>query len=189
MSIRIYGNRPLKTLPGLDTRPTSSRVRAAVFNIWQGSVVGCDWLDLCAGVGTMGAEALARGAATVTGIEQSSRACGVIRQNWQAIAHDDQQFRLYRGDLFTQLKRIRNQTFGRVYFDPPYGAGLYQRTLDYVSRHGILHPMGELAAEYDPRQWSPQPVGDLVPIRHKTYGNTAIAFYGLASVPQASEEV
>lgn len=187
MSIRIYGNRPLKTLPGLETRPTASRVRAAVFNIWQGSVVGCDWLDLCAGAGTMGAEALARGAATVTGIEQSSRACSVIRENWGAIAHEDQKFRLYRGDLFSQLKRIRNQKFGRIYFDPPYTAGLYQRTLDYIDRHQMLSPLGELAAEYDPRQWSPVPVGNLVPMRHKIYGNTAIAFYGWEPSPQVSE--
>ncbi|MGD1850268.1 MAG: 16S rRNA (guanine(966)-N(2))-methyltransferase RsmD [Cyanophyceae cyanobacterium] len=177
MSIRIYGNRPLKTLPGLDTRPTSSRVRSACFNIWLGSVVGGLWLDLCAGSGTMGAEALARGAATVTGIELSPRACGVIRENWEAIAGTDQQFRLYRGDLFTQLKRIRNQKFGRIYFDPPYSAGLYQRTLQYISDRHILAPDGELAAEYDPKQWSPIPMGNLEPIRQKIYGNTAIVFY------------
>ena len=177
MSIRIYGNRPLKTLAGLDTRPTASRVRAALFNIWQGSVVGCDWLDLCAGVGTMGAEALARGAATVTGIEMSPKACAVIRQNWGAIAQDHQQFHLYRGDLLRQLKRIRQREFGRIYFDPPYGAGLYQRALTYISDHKILAPTGELATEYDPKQWSPVVVGNLEPIRHKVYGNTAIAFY------------
>ncbi|MEM6502338.1 MAG: 16S rRNA (guanine(966)-N(2))-methyltransferase RsmD [Cyanobacteria bacterium P01_C01_bin.89] len=183
MSIRIYGNRPLKTLPGLETRPTSSRVRTAVFNIWQGSVVECHWLDLCAGSGTMGAEALARGAATVTGIELSSRACGVIRENWGMIARPDQKFRLYRGELFTQLKRLRNEKFGRIYFDPPYGAGLYQRALQYVSDRQILASDGELAAEYDPKRWSPVTVGSLEPIRHKTYGNTAIAFYGWTSLP------
>ena len=60
--MRIYGNRQLKTLPGQITRPTPARVREAVFNIWQGSVENCRWLDLCAGSGSMGAEALCRGA-------------------------------------------------------------------------------------------------------------------------------
>jgi 16S rRNA (guanine(966)-N(2))-methyltransferase RsmD len=55
--MRIYGNRQLKTLPGQDTRPTVARVREAVFNIWQGTIADCRWLDLCAGTGSMGAEA------------------------------------------------------------------------------------------------------------------------------------
>ena len=54
--MRIYGNRQLKTLPGQATRPTSARVREALFNIWQGEITGCCWLDLCAGNGSMGAE-------------------------------------------------------------------------------------------------------------------------------------
>ena len=49
MGLRIYGNRPLKTLPGLETRPTLARVREAVFNIWQNQITGCRWLDLCSG--------------------------------------------------------------------------------------------------------------------------------------------
>ncbi|HEY9736425.1 MAG TPA: RsmD family RNA methyltransferase, partial [Trichocoleus sp.] len=67
MSLRIYGNRTIKTLPGEATRPTASRVREALFNIWQGRVDGCRWLDVCAGSGAMGAEALCRGAAEVVG--------------------------------------------------------------------------------------------------------------------------
>ncbi|MER3475705.1 MAG: 16S rRNA (guanine(966)-N(2))-methyltransferase RsmD, partial [Leptolyngbya sp. ERB_1_2] len=70
MSLRIYGNRSLKTLPGQETRPTLARVREAVFNIWQGSIEQCRWLDLCTGSGSMGAEALCRGASIVIGIEQ-----------------------------------------------------------------------------------------------------------------------
>ncbi len=61
MSLRIYGNRQLKTLMGQATRPTPSLVREALFNIWQGTIVGCRWLDLCTGSGAMGAEALCRG--------------------------------------------------------------------------------------------------------------------------------
>jgi len=56
--MRIYGNRPIKTLAGQLTRPTTARVREALFNIWQQKLSGCRWLDLCAGNGSMGAEAL-----------------------------------------------------------------------------------------------------------------------------------
>ena len=69
--MRIYGNRQLKTVPGQRTRPTSARVREALFNILARSrITGCRWLDLCAGNGSMGAEALCRGASKVVGIEQ-----------------------------------------------------------------------------------------------------------------------
>jgi 16S rRNA (guanine966-N2)-methyltransferase len=81
--LRIYGNRALKTLPGEATRPTSARVREALFNIWQGRIVDCRWLDLCTGSGAMGAEALCRGAAEVVGIERSAEAYTVTRENWQ----------------------------------------------------------------------------------------------------------
>ncbi|NES84802.1 MAG: hypothetical protein F6K10_27200, partial [Moorea sp. SIO2B7] len=74
--MRIYGNRQLKTLPGRSTRPTSARVREALFNIWQGTILDCRWLDLCAGNGSMGAEALCRGAKMVVGIEQSAPGLG-----------------------------------------------------------------------------------------------------------------
>ena len=81
MPLRIYGNRQLKTVPGQTTRPTTGRVREALFNIWQGSISGCHWLDICAGNGVMGAEALCRGAAAVVGIEQAGLACRTIQQN------------------------------------------------------------------------------------------------------------
>ena len=68
MSIRIKGDRPIKTPTGLSTRPTPSKVRAAVFNILQSQIKNANWLDICAGSGAMGAEALARGANQVIGI-------------------------------------------------------------------------------------------------------------------------
>ncbi|MBE9011730.1 RsmD family RNA methyltransferase, partial [Pseudanabaenaceae cyanobacterium LEGE 13415] len=92
MSLRIYGNRPIKTLPGQETRPTLARVREAVFNIWQSSIENCRWLDLCTGSGSMGAEALCRGVSTVIGIEQSAAACRIIEQNWKQVAKPDQSY-------------------------------------------------------------------------------------------------
>ena len=99
MSIRIYGNRELKTLPGLETRPTPARVRQALFNVWQGSISGCRWLDLCSGSGAMGAEALCRDAQLVVGIERSAAAGDIIEHNWRKVASKSQQFQLLRGLL------------------------------------------------------------------------------------------
>lgn len=177
MSLRIYGNRQLKTLPGKETRPTTGRVREAVFNIWQGAIAGCRWLDLCAGTGSMGAEALCRGASYVVGIEQSSRACGIIQQNWQMVAQPEQKFQVLRGDVVQRLKTLCAEQFDRIYFDPPYASNLYQPVLEAIAHYQLLHPKGELAVEHSCDPWADQPISTLEICRQKTYGNTALTFY------------
>lgn len=175
--MRIYGNRQLKTVPGRSTRPTAARVREAVFNIWQGKIVGCRWLDLCAGNGAMGAEALCRGATLVVGIEQSGRACRIIRENWEQVSQPKQEFRVLRGDVRVHLKTLAGQQFDYIYFDPPYESDLYQPVLEAIALEQLLAPDGEVAVEYNPKLWIPSPILEFEICRHKTYGSTALAFY------------
>ena len=187
MSIRIYGNRELKTLPGMETRPTPARVRQALFNIWQGSISDCRWLDLCSGSGAMGAEALCRSAQMVIGIERSSAACSIIEANWQKVATDSQTFQLLRGDVLKRLVDLEGQTFDRIYFDPPYAAGLYQPVLAEIDRLGLLAPLGELAVEHSPDPQLSLLPGSLPTLElclHKVYGNTAISCYRLKSIDE-----
>ncbi|MBP0015496.1 MAG: 16S rRNA (guanine(966)-N(2))-methyltransferase RsmD [Roseofilum sp. SBFL] len=177
MLMRIYGNRVIKTLPGSLTRPTVGRVREAVCNIWQGSIAGCRWLDLCAGSGSMGAEALCRGASWVVGIEQSSRACGVIRQNWQQMASPDQ-FQVLCGDVLKRVQRLEAESFDRIYFDPPYQSSLYQPVLEAIADLHLLCDTGELAVEHSPQLPPPDELDGLEILRQKVYGNSAVTFYG-----------
>ncbi|GAB4147162.1 MAG: 16S rRNA (guanine(966)-N(2))-methyltransferase RsmD [Cyanobacteria bacterium J069] len=184
MSLRIYGNRLIKTLPGGDTRPTPSRVRQALFNIWQGEIEGCRWLDLCSGSGSMGAEALCRGASLVVGIEQSGRAAAIVQENWQKVAKPTQQFRLLRGDLLQKLPTLSGQTFDRIYFDPPYASDLYESALEAIARHNLLAPAGEIAVEHggdrftEPALTALLPrIAPLTPCREKDYGNTSLIFF------------
>lgn len=183
MSLRIYGNRPLKTLPGLETRPTPARVRQALFNIWQGEIAGCRWLDLCTGSGSMGAEALCRGAAIVVGLEQSRKACRVIQQNWQQVATPEQSFQVICADLRQKLPSLAGQQFDRIYFDPPYDGDLYQPVLEAIGQYQLLAAEGEIAAEHRPDRPLPDRIGSddrpaLACLRQKVYGNTALMFYG-----------
>jgi len=177
MSLRIYGNRSLKTLPGRDTRPTPARVREALFNIWQGAIVGCRWLDLCAGSGAMGAEALCRGAKLVVGMEQSPRACAIVQQNWQMLAGADQTFQLIRGDVVRRIKTLSGQQFDRIYFDPPYDSGLYTPVMEAIVQLHLLAPDGELAVEHDPQRSVLTGLPTLELSGQKVYGGSAIAFY------------
>jgi 16S rRNA (guanine(966)-N(2))-methyltransferase RsmD len=175
--MRIYGNRLLKTLPGQLTRPTAARVREALFNIWQGKIVNCRWLDLCAGNGSMGAEALCRGAREVIGIEQSGAACAIIKQNWQQVATSEQTFRVIRADVAVRLKILEGEKFNRIYFDPPYESQLYQPVLDAIAQYDLLDSEGEMAVEHNPKSWQATEVLGLEICREKVYGNTALTFY------------
>ncbi len=182
MPLRIYGNRQLKTVPGQTTRPTTGRVREALFNIWQGSISGCHWLDICAGNGVMGAEALCRGAAAVVGIEQAGLACRTIQQNWQQVASAHQQFTLIRGDVLTRLPQLAGQTFQHIYFDPPYNAGLYEPVLIAIAQYGLLSTDGELAVEHD-NQWTAISLPTLTLRTQKRYGRTWLSFYTVMGEP------
>lgn len=181
--MRIYGNRQLKSLPGGETRPTTARVREAVFNIWQQKLDNCRWLDICAGNGVMGAEALARGAQLVVGIEQSGRACGIIKENWTKIAQPGQLFQIIKGDARIKLKNLTKEKFELIYFDPPYDSGLYQPVLDLITELDLLTVGGEIAVEHDSRMGDSLVVTGLKQIRSKTYGNTGLTFY---TVPEGS---
>ena len=177
MSIRIYGNRPIKTLPGEATRPTPAKVREALFNSWQGQIDGCRWRDLGAGSGAMGAEALCRGASTVVGIEQSGAACRVIQANWQMVVKPEQTFQVIRGDVAKKLAQLELPPFDRVYFDPPYGAGLYGQVLEILVQRALLAPGAAVVAEYTPKYWQPVSLEGLELQRTKRYGLTHLAFF------------
>ncbi|MEM9137590.1 MAG: 16S rRNA (guanine(966)-N(2))-methyltransferase RsmD [Cyanobacteria bacterium P01_F01_bin.42] len=176
MAIRIYGKRLIETPPGLATRPTAAKVREAVFNIWQGQIPEARWLDLCTGSGSMGAEALARGAAEVVGIELNTRACRVIHDNWRRVSRAPQKFSVLRGRVQTRLKGLQ-PAFDLIYFDPPYQAGLYGPVLEQINRLELLSPQGAIAAEHGREQILPDAVADLVATKRSHYGQTSLTFY------------
>jgi len=188
MAIRIYGNRAIATLPGDRTRPTPARVREALFNIWQGRIVGARWLDICAGSGAMGAEALCRGAASAVAIEKLGRACRIIEANWQKVKQDDQSIEVLRGEALRGLSDLEGEQFDAVYFDPPYASALYEPVLAAIARFDLLAEGGEVAVEHarDRRDFidapgaierANEPIEFLSCHRTKTYGQTAVSFF------------
>lgn len=172
MAIRIQGQRKLATPPGNQTRPTTAKVRQALFNIWQNSVLGCRWLDLCAGSGAMGAEALVRGASVVVGIEKNPQACRLIRDNWQSLARAEQQFQIIRADVIQALKQLPPAPFDHIYFDPPYDSHLYQPVFQLIAELNLLSPTGAMAVECRTHQL-PNLTG-LGAYRQKVYGSTTL---------------
>jgi len=175
--MRIYGNREIKTLSGRDTRPTTAKVREALFNIWCDRILDATWLDLCAGNGTMGAEALCRGVKEVVGIEKSSSACQIIRENWRKVANNEQNFRVLRGDVLKRLKNLQGKKFDCIYFDPPYELDIYNTVLNLILEYELLAKNGQIAVEYDPKKSSISYKQNLDLLQTKIYGNTALNFY------------
>ncbi len=126
----------------------------------------------------MGAEALCRGAAAVTGIEKNPRACAIIKDNWQRVVGEGQSCTILCSGIVKQLKVMYNQEFDRIYFDPPYNSGLYGPVLEAIASAGLLASGGEIAVEGDCSLWVPLSIPGLEICREKVYGNTILTFYG-----------
>ena len=181
--MRIRGKQTIQTVAGLDTRPTASRVREAIFNIWQFEIAGCRWLDLCAGTGAMGAEALCRRAAVVVGIEQAGRACVVIGQNWRKLARPEQQVQILQMDVLRGLAQLAGQQFDRIYFDPPYACDFYERVIMAIASHSLLTTTGVLAVEHHKSKVMLSTFGCLAIMQTRHYGTTAVTFYEAVCEP------
>lgn len=117
----IYRNRTLFSPKGEQTRPTASRLRESVFNICQNNIEGARFLDIFSGSGSMGLEALSRGAQSATFVDANKQALQCIEKNIELLKVKHQS-KVMRGDVFTVLQFLKNQgnTFDIIYVDPPY---------------------------------------------------------------------
>lgn len=150
MTTRIIGgqykNRTLATPKGESTRPTSSMVREAVFNICQHIIEGSRFLDLFAGCGAMGIEAVSRGAASATCVESHSEAVRVIRRNIADLGIADQ-VNVYPGDAIRILRKL-SPSFELIYADPPYeNYAVYETLLTQIDQGDLLVGGGHLFLE------------------------------------------
>ncbi|MBF2098256.1 MAG: RsmD family RNA methyltransferase [Gloeomargaritaceae cyanobacterium C42_A2020_066] len=162
----------------LTLRPTTARVRQALFNIWQGQVAGRSFLDLCTGTGAVAEMALTLGATPVVAIERANRPAGQLRQRWSH-HFPNQTWQVITGTIPRCLGALTPPygCFDRIFLDPPYDAGLYLPTLAALAHLEILHPQGELAVEHRLRQPLPPVVGHLHLSGQRVYGDTALSFY------------
>lgn len=138
--------RRLETPRGLDTRPTTDRVKESVFNIIQFDIPGRQVLDLFAGSGQMGIECLSRGAAGCVFVDGDRQAQQVIRRNLETTGLAEKSL-LLAGDSFAALDRLAGRKFGLILLDPPYGGQLLNRALDRIGQIDILLPGGIIVCE------------------------------------------
>jgi 16S rRNA (guanine966-N2)-methyltransferase len=145
---RKFKKRPLVVPKSAKVRPTTSQLREALFNICQWEIEGARFLDLFAGSGAMGLEALSRGAAQATFVENNRLALLAIQQNIASLnVAETAQVLSY--DVFTALVKLseKKQVFDLIYADPPYGEGLGARLLGFLDKNLLLTAAGSLFIE------------------------------------------
>ncbi|MGN0160419.1 MAG: 16S rRNA (guanine(966)-N(2))-methyltransferase RsmD [Lachnospiraceae bacterium] len=128
---------PLKTVEGLDTRPTTDRIKETLFNMLQGDIPGARFLDLFAGSGAIGIEALSRGASEAVFVENARAACACIRENLQFTKLMDRAA-VMECDCLTALHRLKGKgVFDVIFMDPPYRHGHEKAVLEALVSNDI----------------------------------------------------
>lgn len=169
-----WKGRRLKAIKGNQIRPTSDKVKGAIFNILGDKVLGSKTLDLFAGTGSLSLEALSRGAAQAVLVEKNRKAWEIIGENLQMTGVQDR-VRLYHMDAFIFLKQ-QHEKYDLIFVDPPYGQGLTDRILSSVKNSIILNPAGVVILETASNEKITDDLG-LLEIRIiKEYGDTKIWF-------------
>ncbi len=152
-----------------NVRPTTDKVRQAIFNKLQNSVLNTNILDLFAGTGSMGIEALSRGAKHVTFIDNNLQSIKVLKQN----LYNVENYTLTRSDAITFLKNCSDR-FDVIFVDPPYKSGLYENAVYEIFLHNLLNDDGLIVVECAKEDIFD--FGEFVILDEKVYGSTKICY-------------
>ena len=179
----IYRSRILKTLKGLALRPTSDKLRETLFNVLGPDLTGAHFVDLFAGTGAIGIEALSRGAAEVIFIENHPPAATLIRRNLESLEVRSGATVLavdaLRGLAMLATRKLEAApAFTHIFLDPPYAASKdYSRVLEFLGAADLLAPAGLVIAEHRRNFDLPEEAGALRRFRVLKQGDAALSFY------------
>jgi len=162
-------------------RPTSDRLRETLFNILAPRINGTRFLDLCAGSGAVGIEALSREAAHATFVDRSRKMCGLIEANLDLCRVPEEQTDVYNSeasDFLHQALTRKIPAWDIIFFDPPYKDD-YLRALEFLNSHTVelLNEEGLLVVEHHHKNQLPEFIGQLQRARMLKQGDSALSFY------------
>jgi 16S rRNA (guanine(966)-N(2))-methyltransferase RsmD len=181
--LRVIGGsakgRKLRMVPGVVARPISDRVKESLFNIIGPDVSGSSWLDLFAGTGSVGIEALSRGAETAIFIDNDRKAIETVEWNVQHARLEDRA-EIIRTDAFDFLEGEPSEGFDYIYIAPPQYARLWLKALKMVDkRPSLLRDAGWVIVQIDPKEFEEDELLNLGVFDQRRYGNTVLVFYEL----------
>lgn len=176
-----YRGRVLKSPPSMQIRPTSDRLRETLFNVLAPRITDARFLDLCAGTGAIGIEALSRGAAHVTFVDRSRKMCGLVEANLDLVGVPEDQTEVVMGEATEFLRRAAARdgaAWDIIFFDPPYATD-YLPTLEAIgARDGaLLSAGGVLIVEHHHKNALKDEAGALRRWRILKQGDSALSFY------------
>jgi 16S rRNA (guanine966-N2)-methyltransferase len=176
-----YRGRNLKSPPTLRTRPTSDRLRETLFNILAPRIAGARFLDLCAGSGAIGIEALSRRAAHVTFVDHSRKMYALIETNLNLLGVKDDELEVVSKEALDFLRRrVKHEAgpFDVIFFDPPYNMD-YEEVLDYAGANAetLLAEAGVMIVEHYKKKKLSEEFGQLKRYRVLQQGDSQLSFY------------
>jgi 16S rRNA (guanine(966)-N(2))-methyltransferase RsmD len=154
----------------MNVRPTSDRLRETLFNVIAPVIEGARFLDLCAGSGAVGIEALSRGASRVTFVDRSRRMCKLIEANVELCRIPEEEWEIYCSEANEFLRQSKDERWDIVYLDPPYKED-YLKTLQLLGNNDLV------IAEHHHKTELPDQIGDLDRTRILKQGDSALSFF------------
>lgn len=178
-----YRGRRLRNVEGAAVRPTSDRLRETLFNILAPRIGGSRFLDICAGSGAVGIEAISRGASEVTFIEKSRRALSAVKVNLHTLGIDDGVRRIER-DAIAGLQALSEASavFDIVFFDPPYASQLYDSVMRRLAPSTLITLESIVIVEHRAKHRLESVYSNLRMCRQVKQGESALSFYALDAV-------
>ena len=186
--LRVIGGsargRKLRAVPGDTTRPITDRTKEALFNILGNDLQEASFLDMFAGTGAVGIEALSRGAGYGRFLEIDRRAVQTIRQNLESTAIwdplDRKHVEVIQGNAFQILDTVPDRTFDYIYIAPPQYKGMWKRALELIdSQPGWMGQDAWIIVQIDPIEYEPQELDNLEEFDQRRYGSTLLVFYSI----------
>ncbi len=181
--------RPLKAVPGTGTRPTTDKVKEAIFSMIGPFFDGGVALDLFAGTGGLAIESLSRGAERAIFVDADAKSIEVVRANLKATGFEKQS-EVYRNDAERALKVLakRDTAFDLVFLDPPYRMKNGDELLLRMEESGLLQPGAVIVLEYESSYEYPEAFGSFSLRRKAVYGDTAVSIYDWEPQKDAEEQ-
>lgn len=174
----IARGRMIKAPEGMNTRPTSDRVKESLFNIISKKMRDSTVLDLFAGSGNLGLESISRGAEKCTFVENNKVAYKTLKENIDLLKFQDMS-ETYFQEAFTTLKTLHmlNKKYDIIFLDPPYGKGLIESSINEINNLELLNNEGIIISEYDAEDNVPDSIGEIKIYRTESYGRIKISFW------------